>query len=377
MVAGHLANSGWLTLAGTALSGLGSTLSGLSTLYGLSAQMPQSLADLAVGGAAALGAKAHLGVLVSAKAFSLSTVSVGAGCVYASLGIVHFLRTLAQLSGARPPLHAPALENEADSSFPLPRWLSWRVLNWAVIGPCGSGKSTLINSLRGLKPRSPGAAPVGNTAKPSEPKAYMFQGDLARFTRMARLWDLPGAGTKQWPCATYVRDAGLRHFDGVLIVTSGPISEFEENLIKELKEFDVPCYLVRNKVDQDVMNNAQDNEMSTEETLRALRRELAPNSAPARAFLVSAKHPDCAKFDFQSLLRAMADDVAAQRAEAPELPDQLEGLPARDLLCLEGLGCDMGQAAEPAAPPSSAAPTRDPGAESPEPANTFLWAGRA
>ena len=48
---------------------------------------------------------------------------------------------------------------------------------------------------------------------------------------MARLWDLPGAGSHDWPAATYVRDAGLRHFDGVLLVTSGAFTEAEEELL--------------------------------------------------------------------------------------------------------------------------------------------------
>lgn len=48
---------------------------------------------------------------------------------------------------------------------------------------------------------------------------------------MARLWDLPGAGTHEWPAASYVRDAGLRHFDGVLLVTSGAFTEGEEELM--------------------------------------------------------------------------------------------------------------------------------------------------
>jgi hypothetical protein len=45
---------------------------------------------------------------------------------------------------------------------------------------------------------------------------------------MARLWDLPGAGTKDWPSESYVRDAGLRHFDGVLLVVAGAFSDAEE-----------------------------------------------------------------------------------------------------------------------------------------------------
>ena len=42
---------------------------------------------------------------------------------------------------------------------------------------------------------------------------------------MARLWDLPGAGGREWPLEDYVRLAGLRHFDGVLLVTSGAFTE--------------------------------------------------------------------------------------------------------------------------------------------------------
>lgn len=49
---------------------------------------------------------------------------------------------------------------------------------------------------------------------------------------MARLWDLPGAGTKDWPTETYICDAGLRHFDGVLLVVAGAFSDAEETRIE-------------------------------------------------------------------------------------------------------------------------------------------------
>lgn len=140
---------------------------------------------------------------------------------------------------------------------------------------------------------------------------------------MARLWDLPGAGTKEWPCASYVRDAGLRHFDGVLFVTADAFSELEAALMRQLQEFQVPYYIVRNKVDQDVTNNAEDNASTVEESLAEIRHELFDRGCdPGRTFLISAKNPQCADFEFGRLLRTMASDVVKQRGELPEFIDE-------------------------------------------------------
>merc|ERR1719473_2528305 len=197
------------------------------------------------------------------------------------------------------------------------------------MGRVGVGKSTLINAVRGLHARSPGAAPVGIGHTTRRPKPYSFVGDVATLTRnMARLWDLPGAGTQDWPCATYVRDAGLRHFDGVIFVTSDAFSELEAALMRQLQEFQVPYYIVRNKVDQDVANNVEDNNRSVEESLAEIRHELFDRGCdPARTFLISAKNPQCADFEFGMLLRTMANDVASQRVELPEFVGQHSVVP--------------------------------------------------
>ena len=198
--------------------------------------------------------------------------------------------------------------------------MNTRVLNWGVVGRVGVGKSSIINALRGLTPQSPGAAPVGIGHTTKQPRPYNFTGEFALLTHnMARLWDLPGAGTKPWPAATYVKDAGLRHLDGVIMVTSDVFLETEVDLMHRLLDFRVPYYIVRNKVDQDIVNNEGDNNASVEETLSEIRQELAGNGCdPLRTFLVSAKFPDRSDLDFGLLFRAMANDVLSQRAELPE-----------------------------------------------------------
>eukprot|EP00421_Protoceratium_reticulatum_P012982 CAMPEP_0168391338 /NCGR_PEP_ID=MMETSP0228-20121227/17935_1 /TAXON_ID=133427 /ORGANISM="Protoceratium reticulatum, Strain CCCM 535 (=CCMP 1889)" /LENGTH=430 /DNA_ID=CAMNT_0008404653 /DNA_START=12 /DNA_END=1302 /DNA_ORIENTATION=- len=341
-------------MAGTALSGLGATVNGLNSLYALSSQVPSlqlesawpALAGGVASGAAALtgGCLAIAKIGVAGSGLSLSALGLGAGCVYASVGFLYFLHAVARLSTEMPPKHAPRAGTAEAAEFPSPDWLSTRVLNWGVTGRVGAGKSTLINALRNLGPRDAEAAPVGVGHTTRRPKPYNFTGEFAVLTRnMARLWDLPGAGTREWPSANYVRDAGLRHFDGVLFVTSGAFSEAEMELISQLLTFEVPYYVVRNKVDQDAFNNAQDNNTSVHDTVAEIRAELVEYGCdPARTFLISAKDPACPDFDFGALLRAMAQDVVALRGELPEF--RLEA-------CAEPAAAAPGAAAPGAAAP--------------------------
>lgn len=330
-------DSSWITVLGAALSGLGATVNGLNSLYGVSSQFSSALpsgttamAGTLVSGTMAVtsgllaAAKGTAGAAASGVAaggpLSLTTLSLGAGCIYASCGLVYFVHSLMRTSTASPPAHAPLPGSPEANEFPQPDWLSTKVLNWAIMGRVGVGKSTLINALRGLTARSPEAAPVGVGHTTRRPKVYSFTGDVAVLTaNMARLWDLPGAGTKDWPSATYIRDAGLRHFDGVVLVTCGAFSDSEVELLSQLVDFKVPYYIVRNKVDQDVVNNLQDNGTDVKETLDEIRSELLENGCDAtRSFLISAKEPSCPDYDFAALLRHMAADVMEQRAALPE-----------------------------------------------------------
>jgi len=323
----------WLSVAGTALTGLGATINGVNTLNGLVAEGSSSSSSSASAATAAGIASGTAALASGILAFgklgtfttlgSLSALSVGAGCAYASAGFIYLVYSIARVSVARPPPHAPREGSQEAAQYPSPDWLSTRVLNWAVVGRVGVGKSTLINALRGLRARSPEAAPVGVGHTTKRPRPYQFVGEVATITRnMARIWDLPGAGTKEWPYLSYVRDAGLRHFDGVILVTSGAFTEVEAELMLQLVDFKVPYYIARNKVDQDITNNEQDNGASVDETLAEIRIEMTHNGCDAnRTFLISAKHPESADYDFGHMLRAMAGDLALQRMQLPEFEE--------------------------------------------------------
>mmetsp|Transcript_155528 Transcript_155528/g.270553 ORF Transcript_155528/g.270553 Transcript_155528/m.270553 type:complete len:444 (+) Transcript_155528:79-1410(+) len=322
----------WAAMAGTALSGLGMTLNGIHSLYGLSEHVSQAagvansaMTGTVVSGAAALASGWLASLKLGVGGLSLTTVSLGAGAAYASIGFLYFMYSIVRVQKKLPPKHAPPEGSPEALLYPSPEWLSTRVLNWGVMGRVGVGKSTLINSLRGLTARDPEAAPVGIGHTTRRPQPYSFVGDVAKLTKnMARLWDLPGAGTQEWSSDTYIRDTGLRHFDGVIFVTSDAFSEIEASLMNQLMDFKVPYYIVRNKVDQDVQNNAEDNGASVEDSLSEIRSELRDRGCdPARTFLISAKHPQCADFEFGLLLRMMASDVVLQRNELPEFIDEV------------------------------------------------------
>mmetsp|Transcript_94978 Transcript_94978/g.188139 ORF Transcript_94978/g.188139 Transcript_94978/m.188139 type:complete len:343 (-) Transcript_94978:297-1325(-) len=309
----------WLSF-GTTLSGIASSVNGLHNLY-------CGLSTIAAGWFVTAKASVVAGAGVGAAGLGSmgAMVGVGAGFISASAGLAYFVHVLAQTDAESPPCHAPQQSTADAQAYPSPDWLSLRVLNWAVIGRVGSGKSTFINTIRCLKANDPGAASVGVGHTTTQPQPYNFNGQMAETVgNMARIWDVPGAGTKQWPCASYLRDAGLRYFDGVVFVTSGAFSETDLDLIQQLLAFKVPYYVVRNKVDQDVVNNAEDNGARVDETLSEIRQELLHNGCdPLRTFLISAKDPHCGHYDFGLLLRTMALDVSSIRGQLPEFQNEI------------------------------------------------------
>eukprot|EP00918_Siedleckia_nematoides_P077706 GHVU01169852.1.p1 GENE.GHVU01169852.1~~GHVU01169852.1.p1 ORF type:complete len:263 (+),score=38.14 GHVU01169852.1:185-973(+) len=153
---------------------------------------------------------------------------------------------LSAIAGKRA-VHHPDKKEELE--FPKPYWLlkDGGVLNWAVCGGSGVGKSSLINGLRGAKHGQPGYAKVGETETTQVPSPFRWSGN-----DKVVLWDLPGGGTENHPSATYIKDNGLRWFNGVIIVCADRVMEFYVPIIQELEEFGVPYYIVRSKLDEAV-----------------------------------------------------------------------------------------------------------------------------
>lgn len=178
-------------------------------------------------------------------------------------------------------------QDELRKSYPVPLWLERLegTVNVAVVGNSGVGKSLLVNRLRRVQPGSDDWAPVGVKETTLHPRMYAFPGQP-----LVRLWDLPGAGTSKFPSATYVSGMGLRHFDAVLCVTAGRFTQTELEIAEELKGHGVPHFMVRTKVDIDMWNNQEDNQVDGPATLAKIVADLRQRGV-AQAYLVSARQP--------------------------------------------------------------------------------------
>jgi len=91
------------------------------------------------------------------------------------------------------------------------------LLHFAVCGPSGSGKSSLINAFRGLKPKSSKAAPVGVVETTTAITRYPDARQGMPYQRFV-WYDVPGAGTFDIPSWQYFNQQGLFIFDFIILV---------------------------------------------------------------------------------------------------------------------------------------------------------------
>ena len=90
-------------------------------------------------------------------------------------------------------------------------------LHFAICGSSGSGKSSLINALRGLTNFDTGAAPTGVTETTMSITRYPDPHEELPHSRF--IWfDVPGAGTLNVPGWQYFNQLGLFIFDIIILV---------------------------------------------------------------------------------------------------------------------------------------------------------------
>ncbi|KZT69882.1 P-loop containing nucleoside triphosphate hydrolase protein [Daedalea quercina L-15889] len=130
----------------------------------------------------------------------------------------------------------------------------------AVTGVAGSGKSSLINALRGLSNGAPGAAPTGIMETTKAITRYPDPGSGKRVV----WYDVPGAGTLTVPDWVYFTDQGLYVLDCILVLIDARFTATDVAILRNCARFRIPAYIVRSKARQNIHNLAQD--MSDEDT---------------------------------------------------------------------------------------------------------------
>ncbi|XP_072913778.1 interferon-inducible GTPase 5-like [Hemitrygon akajei] len=181
-------------------------------------------------------------------------------------------------------------------------------LNIAVTGESGTGKSTFINTMRGLQSDDPGAAEVGTTETTMEPAGYSHP-----TLPNVRYWDLPGMGTKQFPAAKYLTEMKFKRYDFFIIITAVRFRENDVKLAKEIKRLGKKFYFVHSKIDADlysmkkekkVINEEEELEKIHSDCVRTLKDSGFPDPV---VFLISSLEPD--RFDFIRLNEELEGDL--------------------------------------------------------------------
>ncbi|KAI5838444.1 interferon-inducible GTPase-domain-containing protein, partial [Morchella snyderi] len=128
--------------------------------------------------------------------------------------------------------------------------------HFAICGQAGSGKSSLINALRGMKNTGPGSAKTGAVETTQSIGRYP---DMDK--RPPRAWivwyDIPGAGTSNISDWQYFNDQGLFIFDLIILAVGDRLSTIDMWIIKNSRRFNVPCFIIRSKSDQHIRNVAK------------------------------------------------------------------------------------------------------------------------
>ncbi|KZT00057.1 P-loop containing nucleoside triphosphate hydrolase protein [Laetiporus sulphureus 93-53] len=117
------------------------------------------------------------------------------------------------------------------------------IFHFAVAGVSGSGKSSLINALRGVKNRKRGAAPAGVTETTKTITRYP---DPDRRNPFA-WYDVPGAGTLEIPDFIYFKAQGLYAFDCIIVVLNDRFTDTDIAILRNCARFNIPSYIVRSK----------------------------------------------------------------------------------------------------------------------------------
>ncbi|TGZ82239.1 P-loop containing nucleoside triphosphate hydrolase protein, partial [Ascodesmis nigricans] len=120
--------------------------------------------------------------------------------------------------------------------------------HFAICGFSGTGKSFLINSLRGLTPYTPNSAPTGQIETTLTPTRYPDPRTTSPYFRFV-WYDIPGAGTLNIPAAQYFIDMGLYIFDFIVLVYGDRFTEVDAAVLEHARRFDVPVFVVRSRAD--------------------------------------------------------------------------------------------------------------------------------
>ncbi|RPA73803.1 hypothetical protein BJ508DRAFT_45109 [Ascobolus immersus RN42] len=206
--------------------------------------------------------------------------------------------------------------------------------HFAICGPSGSGKSSLINAFRGLNSEEDaGYAKTDVVECTSTTARYPDPRSEVPFSRFV-WYDIPGAGTLDIPDWQYFNDHGLFCFDFIILIYDGRFTSIAAAIIKNCKRFNIPVFVVRSKSDQHI-NNLYKVEDAKEENGNLTAEELY---AKVKETYVVSTRKDFAKniSHLAASIKSEDDPSSAELAKLVEKTEQVYIVSSHNLLKMFG-----------------------------------------
>lgn len=185
-------------------------------------------------------------------------------------------------------------------------------LNIAVTGETGTGKSTFINAIRGLRDDEEGAAEIGFVETIKEPSRY----EHPTMPRVV-LWDLPGIGSPKFKSSTYLKDVKFDRYDFFIIISSERFKQNDLKLAKEIQKRKKLFYFIRSKIDNDIRAESHKRSFNREEMLSKIRRNCEENLKEiknAKVFLINFLN--LSDFDFWEFVTTLDSELSQHKQMA-------------------------------------------------------------
>ncbi|CAF1615823.1 unnamed protein product [Adineta ricciae] len=159
----------------------------------------------------------------------------------------------------------------------------------AITGTSGSGKSMLINTLRGLSPNDVGAAAIGPTETTMEIQRYSHPKK-----KNLKFYDLTGVGTPNFPKENYLKLVNYQKYDFFIIVS------IDEDLVNEKR--DHPETFNEEKILQKIK----------QECLKYIKRV----DSTAKVFVISGLLENTRRFDYALMERTLIESFPIYKRQA-------------------------------------------------------------
>jgi signal recognition particle receptor subunit beta len=155
-----------------------------------------------------------------------------------------------------PPRFAPPGREEVEAMKYARQYDPYNI-HLAIAGISGSGKSSLINAIRGLANNDQSAimAATGVTETTKVIGRYPMS-DVRPDSRIV-LYDVPGAGTLEIPGRDYFNSQGLYMFDAIIVLFDNRFTQTDIAILQNCEVVDIPCFVVRSKSDMHIENILQ------------------------------------------------------------------------------------------------------------------------